>query len=65
MLIDGILYFAPIIREPITDGQLMITAGGALDEIGNIAYALSSGEIPLPINIIEAKLLTPNCARKE
>ena len=57
MVLDGEVLSAPIIREPITGGQLQISGGFSNREANQLAIALRSGALPAPVTIIEEREL--------
>ena len=49
IVLDGVLYCAPNIREPITGGNAQISGNFSEDEVKSIADALVSGSFPFKI----------------
>ena len=46
IVLDGKLYSAPVVNEPITGGQAQITGSFSQEEVKNISTALMSGNLP-------------------
>jgi len=51
IVLDGVLYCAPNIREPITGGNAQISGNFSEDEVKSIADALVSGDLPLKVTV--------------
>ena len=50
---------APIVQNPITNGQGIITGGFTLDEVKSIAKLLNSGALPVSLKRIEQRTTPP------
>lgn len=57
IMVDGAIYSAPVIREPIREGRAQITDNFTLEEARDFAIILRSGAIPVPIRVIEGHFL--------
>ncbi len=53
IVLDGIVYSAPRINEPIETGNAQISGGFTVVEARDLAVVLRSGALPAPVNIIE------------
>lgn len=52
ILIDDEVQSAPVIREPITSGEVAIAGKFSMEEASSLATALTIGELPLSVSII-------------
>ncbi|HEY8449411.1 MAG TPA: preprotein translocase subunit SecD, partial [Bacillota bacterium] len=53
IVLDGEILTNPTVREPIPNGEAQISGIGSVEEAQNIAVALSSGALPVELEIIE------------
>ena len=51
IVLDGKLYCAPVLREPITTGQAQISGSFSNEELTSISNALVSGSFPFQIKV--------------
>lgn len=51
IVLDGTVYSAPNINEPITGGQAQITGNFSAEEASRLANVIASGNLPVGINI--------------
>ena len=51
IVLDGVVYSAPVIQTPITGGHGVITGVGSLEEARDLALVLRSGALPVPVEI--------------
>lgn len=51
IIVDGKVYSAPVIREPITCGTCQITGRFTVNEAQALANVLNSGELPVPVEV--------------
>ena len=58
-LLDGELLVAPVVREPITQGQGIITGSFTLEEARHLAIQLKSGALPVPLEPVEVRHVGP------
>jgi preprotein translocase subunit SecD len=63
IVLDNIVYSAPVIREPIPGGHVQITGSFTYDESHELAIVLRSGALPAPVEIIEERTVGPSLGR--
>lgn len=60
IVLDGLVYSAPVIRERIGGGSGQISGGFTVDEAGNVAIALRSGALKAPVVMLEKRSVGPS-----
>ena len=60
IVIDGTLYSAPRIREPIYGGRAQITGSFDLAEAKRLVNVLRSGALPTRVQIVEKRFVAPS-----
>jgi preprotein translocase subunit SecD len=60
IVLDGVIYSAPVIQEKIPGGQARITGYFTMDEARFLAIALRSGALPAPVTILENRTVGPS-----
>lgn len=60
IVLDGVVYSAPVIRNKITGGNSMIEGMQNLEEAKLLAIVLQSGALPAPLKIIEERSIGPS-----
>ena len=63
IVLDGTVYSAPVIKEPIPGGDVQITGNFSFEEAHNLAIVLRSGSLPAPVEIIEERTVGPSLGR--
>ncbi len=63
IVLDNIVYSAPVIREPIPGGHVQITGNFTYDDSHELAIVLRSGALPAPVEIIEERTVGPSLGR--
>lgn len=63
IILDGVVYSAPVINEPITSGACQISGRFKVEEAKNLALVLRSGALPAPLNIIEEQVVGPSLGK--
>jgi preprotein translocase subunit SecD len=63
IVLDNVVYSAPVIREPIPGGHVQITGNFTYDEAHELAIVLRSGALPAPVDIIEERTVGPSLGR--
>ena len=53
IILDNVVYSAPVIRERISGGRASITGGFSPDEARDLAIVLRAGALPAPVNVIQ------------
>lgn len=59
IVLDGTLYSAPVIREPIRGGSAEITGSFTPQEGMFLANILKAGSLPAPVKIVEQRIVDP------
>lgn len=57
--LDKQIISAPRVREPITDGQGVITGNFTLDEANALAVQMRYGALPIPLKVAESRTIGP------
>lgn len=65
IFIDNIPISAPVVNQPITDGNAVITGNFTVDEAKKLAIAINSGALPLPIRLVEQRSIGPTLGATE
>lgn len=52
IFLDGHLISSPVVREPIRDGQAVISGDFSIAEAKQLAQRLNAGALPVPINLV-------------
>jgi SecD/SecF fusion protein len=60
IVLDGVVYSAPVIRNKITGGNSMIEGMQNLEEAKLLAIVLQSGALPAPLKIIQERSIGPS-----
>lgn len=60
MILDGQVLSAPNINEPILGGQAQISGNFNVASANELAIALSSGKLPVPLTVIEERSVGPD-----
>lgn len=60
VVLDGIVYSAPVIRERIGGGSGQISGGFSIHEAHDVAIALRSGALLAPIQLLEKRSVGPS-----
>jgi preprotein translocase subunit SecD len=63
IVLDGTVYSAPVIREPIPGGDVKISGSFTFEEAHDLAIVLRSGSLPAPVEIIEERTVGPSLGR--
>ena len=63
IVLDNVVYSAPVIREAIPGGHVQITGNFTYDESHELAIVLRSGALPAPVEIIEERTVGPSLGR--
>lgn len=59
IILDGVVYSAPVIRERISGGKASITGGFTLEEAKDLAIVLRAGALPAPVKVIQNITIGP------
>ncbi|MBD3411281.1 MAG: protein translocase subunit SecD, partial [Ignavibacteriales bacterium] len=60
IILDGVVYSAPVIRNKITGGRSQIDGMESLQEARNLAIILNAGAFSAPVEIIEERTVGPS-----
>lgn len=60
MILDGQVLSAPNINEPILGGQAQISGNFTVQSASELAIALKSGKLPVPLTVIEERTVGPD-----
>lgn len=63
IVLDGEVYSAPSLREPILGGAASITGNFTVQESEDLATVLRAGALPAPIKIIEERTIGPSLGK--
>ncbi len=59
IVLDSVVYSAPVIQERISGGSAQITGMGSMEEAKELAVVLKAGALPAPVRIIEERSVGP------
>ena len=60
IVLDGEVYSAPVLREPILGGNAQISGNFTVTEASDLATVLRAGALPAPIDIVEERTVGPS-----
>jgi preprotein translocase subunit SecD len=63
IILDNMVYSAPVIKEAIPGGHVQITGSFTYNEAHELAIVLRSGALPAPVKIIEERTVGPSLGR--
>jgi len=63
IVLDGEIQSAPLIREPIPNGEAVISGDFSQSEAGDLAVILRAGALPAPIHIEEERTVGPSLGK--
>ncbi len=64
IVIDNQMISAPTVQTKISGGQAVITGNFSVDEAKNLAVAINSGALPVPIKLIEQRNVGPSLGQE-
>ncbi|MCX6230676.1 MAG: protein translocase subunit SecDF [Bacteroidetes bacterium] len=64
IVLDNIVYSAPVVNQEITGGRSSITGGFSLEEAKDIANILKAGKLPAPAKIVEEAIVGPTLGKE-
>ncbi len=65
IFLDDDIITAPTVQQPILDGNAVITGQYTTDEARELAVAINSGALPVPIKLIEQRTIGPTLGAVE
>ncbi len=65
IFIDYYLISAPVVQQPITDGNAMITGNFTYEGAKQLAISINSGALAMPIKLVEQKNIGPTLGASE
>ncbi len=63
IILDKVVYSAPVIQEPIPNGRAQITGRFTSQEAHDLAIVLRAGALPAPVRILENRTVGPSLGR--
>ncbi|MFQ5645463.1 MAG: protein translocase subunit SecD [bacterium] len=60
IILDGVVYSAPVIQEKIAGGRAQITGRFTAAEAHDLAIVLRAGALPAPVEILEERTIGPS-----
>ena len=63
IILDNVVYSAPVIQEPIPNGRAQITGHFTPQEAHDLAIVLRAGALPAPVRILENRTVGPSLGR--
>jgi preprotein translocase subunit SecD len=60
IVLDGIVYSAPVIQDKIGGGKATITGNFSMEEARDLAVVLRAGALPAPVKILEQRTVGPS-----
>lgn len=63
IILDNVVYSAPVIQEPIPNGRAQITGHFTPEEAHDLAIVLRAGALPAPVTILENRTIGPSLGR--
>lgn len=60
IILDGVVYSSPVIREKIAGGRCSISGGFSVEEAKELAVVLRAGALPAPLTILEERTVGPS-----
>lgn len=60
IVLDGVVYSAPNLREPILGGSAVISGNFTVREADDLSTVLRAGALPAPIKVVEERTIGPS-----
>ncbi|MEN8138934.1 MAG: protein translocase subunit SecDF [Bacteroidota bacterium] len=64
IVLDGYVYSAPRVNEPISGGRSQISGRFTVNESQDLANVLKAGKLPAPARIIQAEIIGPSLGQE-
>lgn len=65
IFLDQFLLSAPLVQQPILDGNAVITGQFTVEDAKQLTVAINSGALPLPITLVEQRSVGPTLGQTE
>ncbi len=63
IVLDNVVYVAPVINDRIPSGQASITGNFTIEECNDLVIVLNAGNLPAPVKIIEERTVGPTLGK--
>ena len=63
IVLDNVVYIAPMINDKIRGGEAQITGNFSVEEASDIVIVLRAGNLPAPVNVIEERSVGPTLGK--
>lgn len=64
IVLDGVVYSAPVINEKISGGRASITGNFTVDDARDLAVVLRAGSLPAPVKVVEQRTVGPSLGQE-
>lgn len=64
IVLDDLVYSAPVVQQEIKGGRTSITGLSSVQEAKDLANVLKSGRMPAPVNIIQSQVIGPSLGQE-
>lgn len=64
IILDGVVYSSPVIRDRITGGRATISGGFTLEEARELSIVLKAGALPAPLTVMEERTVGPSLGKE-
>jgi preprotein translocase subunit SecD len=64
IILDGVVYSAPVIRDAITGGNASISGGFTVEEARQLKVVLKAGALPAPLEVLEERTVGPTLGKE-
>lgn len=65
IFLDDYPLSAPIVKQPITDGNAVISGNFTIDDAKKLAISINSGALPVPIKLVEQRNIGPTLGAEQ
>lgn len=59
IVLDNVVYVAPVIEDKIPNGEARITGNFTIEESNDLVIVLNAGNLPAPVSVIEERTVGP------
>ncbi len=60
IVLDGVVYSAPVVNEKISGGKASISGSSSIQEAQDLAITLRAGALPAPVEVLEERTVGPS-----